>query len=250
MKKPLANDVMIEVRDLSVHFDDLYVLKDVSFEIKKGSFVGLIGPNGAGKSTLLKTLLGLIEPSQGHCTRAPSITMRYVPQHYALSSFAPVSVAEVIQMGSHKYAPSDMIIKALQSVGLNDSYIPKNYHTLSGGQKQRVMIARALIEIPDIIFFDEPLSGVDVKTTSEIHNLLKNLNLDGVTIFFVSHDIDHVIDACDIVLCLDQSLHQNCHPVDFAKGQRKEAQSTANKKTCVGEIKSNLRKQQVHHHHT
>jgi len=250
MKISAHKDPIVEVQDLTVRFDDVLVIENISFAIDRGSFVGLIGPNGAGKSTLLKTLLGLIVPTGGSCRHIAGLKMSYVPQHYVLSSFVPISVSEVVQMGSRVRVKHDMIRDILHEVGLDGSYVRKNYHTLSGGQKQRVMIARTLIDLPDIIFFDEPLSGVDLKTKTQIHGLLKDLNKKGVTIFFVSHDIDHVVDACDLVLCLDGSLHRGCHPVAFANGDRSHKPLLPTDTKCLAADEVKPHKKAVHHHHT
>ncbi len=249
MHQNINRDILVEARNLTVTFDEVSVLEDISFSIVRGCFVGLIGPNGAGKSTLLKALLGLVKPTSGTCIHAPGLTVRYVPQHYVLSSFVPISVSEVVQMGSDERVTAQVIIDALEDVGLEMGCAKKNYHTLSGGQKQRVMIARALIEMPDIIFFDEPLSGVDLETKEQIYAFLKELNQKGVTIFFVSHDVDHIVDACDFVLCLDRSLHQGCHPVAFAQGERIKNTALATSSVCLSEKEVQSHKQVVHHHH-
>ena len=222
----------------------------MSFCVERGSFVGLIGPNGAGKSTMVKMLLGLIKNDRGSYRFAHSTIVRYVPQQYDLQSYVPVSVLEVVQMGSYTRVSKDDVIRVLSHVGLNETFFKRNYHSLSGGQKQRVMIARALIVAPDIIFFDEPLSGVDLETKLQIHTFLKDLNNSGTTIFFVSHDIDHVVDACDLVLCLDKSLHQGCHPIAFAQGKRHIAQRESTvESTCLVRENGAVQKQHIHHHH-
>jgi len=230
-----------------VRFGGENVLDHVSFDVAHGEFVGLIGPNGAGKTTLLKVLLGIASLDEGSFSFAPSVVVRYVPQQYVLPEHVPISVREVIQMGSPSSVTRDAVLHVLSQVGLDRKKISQNFHTLSGGQKQRVVIARALVVRPDIIFFDEPLSGVDHATKEGIYDLLKTLNGDGMTIFFVSHDIDHVTDACDRVLCLDRTLHRGCHPFAFAKGDRDVLSASA--ECLINEKSVGSSKRPMHHHH-
>ena len=108
----------------------------------------------------------------------------------------------------------------IKTMGLAASLLRQNFHQLSGGQKQRVIIARALCSKPDLIVFDEPLNGVDFETKLKIYDLLSALNkTDKVTILFVSHEVDHIIDKCHHILCLNKTMHTGCHPLDFAKGK-------------------------------
>ncbi len=253
MTKHKNQNVILNVNNLCVKFGAEVVLDQISFEVHRGDFVGLIGPNGAGKSTLVKTLLGLIAPTAGDYDFG-QVCMSYVPQQYVLPVVVPISVAEVVSMGSLKKISKNSVSEILARVGLDSSFLTKNYHNLSGGQKQRVMIARALVIKPDFIFFDEPLSGVDIKTKMHIYDFLKELNKEGVTIFFISHDVDHVVDVCDHVLCLDRSLHRGCHPVSFAQGNRDVAHEVVPKNdamTCLVSSGSTPQKVvgSIHHHH-
>lgn len=242
---------ILNVRDLTVRFGGENVLDHVTFDVERGEFVGLIGPNGAGKTTLLKVLLRIIPSDEGSCTFANGVTVRYVPQQYVLPDYVPISIREVIQMGSLTFLSVSDITKVLSQVGLDKVKVSQNFHALSGGQKQRVVIARALVVQPDIILFDEPLSGVDHETKESIYRLLSKLNDDGMTIFFVSHDVGHVVDACDRVLCLDRTLHRGCHPVAFAKGKREEQEEKASiPMQCLVESKPQEQsKKPMHHHH-
>jgi len=242
----------LTVQSLSVYFGSIAVLDAISFVIKRGEFVGLTGPNGAGKSTLLKTLLGLTPTYGGSYSFADDLTVSYVPQHYALPSHVPVSVAEVVRMGARNIMTGKAVLDALTHVGLHKDFLHKNFHELSGGQKQRVMIARAIVTAPDMIFFDEPLSGIDVQTKTQIYDLLKKFNKEGMTILFVSHDVDHVVEACDRVLCLDRILHKGCHPADFARGARdtEEKSSHVDTQCLVENDAPHAVKRPVHHHHS
>ena len=222
----MAGAPLLSVSDLSVRFGDIVALQDIDFSLRSGEYVGLIGPNGAGKSTLLKTILGLEQASTGKITAPPKQQIGYVPQHYLLSPTVPLAVAEVVAMGLPRRVcwpradEAQAIAQALVAVGFDDSWRDKHFQTLSGGQKQRVIIARALVSRPQLLLFDEPLSGIDYATKLKIYDLLAELNQQqGITILFVSHEVDAVISKCERILCLNKTLHVGCHPVHFAKGE-------------------------------
>ncbi len=236
----------IIVEHLSKKIGQNIILNDVSFTIEKGEYVGLIGPNGAGKSTLLKILLGLVNQSSGTHHISDYGFIGYVPQQYILQEQLPISVREVIRMGlpSHGIVSifkndSSQIEHAVQLVDLPISILSKCFHDLSGGQKQRVVIARAMVAEPDILFFDEPLSGVDHATKSYIYQLLAKINKKKrMTILFVSHEVENIIEQSDRVLCLNKAMHYGCHPIDFARGE--VACSTA----------VEISQKKIHHHHS
>ena len=209
---------MIEAQNIGLQRKGNLILDDVSFSIKKGEYVGLIGPNGAGKSSLIKLILGFMKPSSGSLKVDPKTKIGYVPQSYALSKIVPISVEEVLMMSGVKNQ-KQLLQESLDKVDLGAEFLTKNFHNLSGGQQQRVIIARALCSQPELLVFDEPLNGVDYETKLSIYELLLDLNkTKKLTILFVSHEVDHIIGHCNHVLCLNQTMHTGCHPMDFAKG--------------------------------
>ena len=229
---------MIEAKNLGLHLEGDVILDDVSFVIKKGEYVGLIGPNGAGKTSLIKLILGFYVPTMGTLNVSTKIKLGYVPQSYALSSVVPISVAEVLMMSGLR--DKARLMDYLAKVGLAADFLSKNFHTLSGGQKQRVIIARALCSEPNLLIFDEPLNGVDFETKLKIYELLAELNkAEGLTILFVSHEVDHIVSECHHVLCLNKTMHTGCHPLEFAKGKMSECPVLDIRQQVVP----------IHHHH-
>jgi zinc transport system ATP-binding protein len=229
---------IITVENVSVSFGTKTVLQGISFEIQKGDYIGLIGPNGAGKTTLIKTILGKIKSNTGNIQIQKGIKIGYVPQKYKLSQVVPLSVKEVILMGKEKNSTATLT-EVLNLVELSDDFLNQNFHNLSGGQMQRVIIARALFGNPDILFFDEPLTGIDFETKLKIYELLARLNKKNeLSILFVSHEVEYIVPSCHRILCLNKKLHQGCHPLDFAHG----------KTECpVLEVTPQVRP--IHHHH-
>ena len=220
------------------------VLQDISFQIESGDYIGLVGPNGAGKSTLLKLILGIIETSSGCITIDPMVRFGYVPQDYLPGNTFTFSVREVLETGLdrrtyfRKKAELNLLIEKLVMVGLDESYLHKAFEALSGGQKQRVMIARALVAEPNLLLFDEPLSGVDLPSKIKIYDLLADINKRfGIAIIFVSHEIDQIVENCHRILCLNKHLHEGCHAIDFLHGKITKIDA------------KNKHVHPIHHHH-
>lgn len=219
IEKPL-----IEAKNISFAYKGNTVLDNVSFEIFKGDYVGIIGPNGGGKTTLLKILVGLLKPKSGTINIAGvssglyqnKFEIGYVPQRIAQDSPSfPASVAEVVESGRivrkrllDRFDLHDKkaIQHALEIAGIADL---KNrlMSNLSGGQRQRVYVARALAGQPQILILDEPFVGVDLATQKEFYAFLKKLNdKEGLTIIFVSHDIDVISEETKSIMCLNKGL--------------------------------------------
>lgn len=237
---------IIKLQNISVFFGENTALDNVSLEIEKGDYIGLIGPNGAGKSTLLKTLLGIIAPQKGKIIVEKNVSFGYVPQNYIPESFFSISVQEVLEMGMmrmsffRKKSEIKIFSDKLTVVGLDSSFLKKSFHSLSGGQKQRVIIARSLLTNPNVLLFDEPLSGVDYTTKIQIYELLAHINKKyKTTIIFVSHEIESVIEKCQRILCLNKKIHEGCHPVDFMNGKLGAC--------SVLTLKPSIKP--IHHHH-
>lgn len=225
MVSAAADDgVLVDVRDVTFGFDATPVLLDVSFSIRRGDFMALIGPNGSGKTTLVKVILGLLKPDRGEVTimGEPAARFRerqkigYVPQKATnIDPIFPASVREVVAMavlshrqtlGMTKKQSETAIVRALRQVGMED-FARAPIGSLSGGQQQRVFIARALVTRPEVLFLDEPTTGVDAPTQDLFYGMLDDLNKkEGMTIVLVTHDIGIVDRHISQVACLNQRL--------------------------------------------
>lgn len=209
----------VDAHCMCVTYGQDTVLRDVTFSVPSGAFVGIVGPNGAGKSTLLKTLVGIVELSSGSVNiygSDPSRSRRlvgYVPQSDDVNWQFPVTVWDVVMMGrtpslgAFRYesaADKQAVMDALHRVGLlhrkNDMV-----RMLSGGQRQRVFVARALAQDARVLLLDEAFSGVDVGSQYELVAVLRQLCEEGQTILLTTHDLANMARQLDMVLCL------NCH---------------------------------------
>ena len=214
---------LLDVKGVSHQYGQSLVLKDVTFTVKKGDFVGLIGPNGSGKTTLIKLILGLLPLQRGSISIKGQRQQRfkewgmigYVPQKAtSIQEDFPATVREVVSTGllanktfPKKYTAHDQerVSKALSKVGMHD-YQERRIGELSGGEQQRVFIARALISEPELLILDEPTTGVDEKTQQQFYDLLKTLQKEGITIILVSHDLARITSNVNKVASLNQQL--------------------------------------------
>ncbi len=210
-----AHPAAIDVRNLTVRYNGDAAIDDVTFRVMAGDKVAIIGPNGAGKSTLIKAILGLLRYQSGQITVAGDLaTLGYVPQHEDVNWNFPVTVRDVVMMGSARQigwlrrpsrADWQRVDSALERVDMT-AYGRRQVGELSGGQRRRVFIARALAQNADTLLLDEPFSGVDVRAQADLMNVLDRLNSDGLTILLSTHDLDLAFHRFDRVLALRQRL--------------------------------------------
>ena len=210
----------VDAHSTSVTYGDNAVLKDVTFSVPSGAFVGIVGPNGAGKSTLLKTLVGIIEPTAGSVhiyginpSRSRGL-VGYVPQSESVNWAFPVTVWDVVMMGRtpslgafgyESTADKHAVMDALHRVGLLNRK-EELIHSMSGGQRQRVFVARALAQDARVLLLDEAFSGVDVGSQYELVAVLRQLCEEGQTILLTTHDLANMARQLDLVLCLNSHL--------------------------------------------
>lgn len=198
--------------DLDVVLGNEKVLDKLSFCIHNGEFIGLIGPNGAGKTTLLKIILGLMRPSSGKVSTSNSI-IGYIPQHgFAQDNQVPMSVLEVVKLGSKGNAP--LALEMLEEVGMSP-FAHKRIRELSGGQQQRVLIAKALASNPAVLILDEPTTGIDEQSQNQFYQILGKLQDKGITVVMVSHDVDTVLKLVSRVICLNRTILYDGAPEHF-----------------------------------
>ena len=211
---------VLDIHDITVAYQRKPVLWDVDLTIDQPQLAAIIGPNGAGKSTLIKAVLGLVPVASGSVqvfgksVAAMRKRIGYVPQRESVDWEFPVSVLDVVLMGTYGQlglfrrpgsAQRQFALECLEKVGLA-SFAQRQIGQLSGGQQQRVFLARALAQRADIYFMDEPMAGVDAATERIIFELLKELRASGKTIVAVHHDLRTVPQYFDYVALLNVRL--------------------------------------------
>jgi manganese/zinc/iron transport system ATP- binding protein len=211
---------ILDVHDVTVAYHRKPVLWDVDLTLTEPRLVGVVGPNGAGKSTLLKAILGLVPLASGvvRVFGRPVAEQRrrigYVPQRETVDWDFPVSVLDVVLMGTYGRlgwfrrpgaAERSLARDCLARVGL-DQLEQQQIGQLSGGQQQRTFLARALAQRADVYFMDEPLAGVDAATEKVVFGLLRELRDRGKTVVVVHHDLRTVPQYFDHVVLLNMRL--------------------------------------------
>ncbi len=212
---------LVRLQGVSHTFGEQPVLLDVDLDIGHGELLGIVGPSGSGKTTLLRILLGAVEPARGEVHRRRGLRSGYVPQVETVNWQFPVTVAEVVLMarvdGRRLPWPSREekreVAEILERLGIG-ALGHRHIRELSGGQQQRVFIARALLGRPQILFLDEPTSGVDVRTRHEVLHLLAQLHDDGLAIVLSTHDLNGMAAHLTELLCLNVRVAGRGSPRD------------------------------------
>jgi manganese/zinc/iron transport system ATP- binding protein len=211
---------MVHVHDVTVAYHRKPVLWNVDLVLDEPRLVGVLGPNGAGKSTLLKAILGLVPLASGaiEISGEPLAKQRrligYVPQRESVDWEFPVSVLDVVLMGTYGRlgwfrrpgaAEKKTAMSSLERVGMAE-LAHQQIGQLSGGQQQRTFLARALAQDASLYFMDEPMAGVDAATERVIFSLLRELRDQGKLVVVVHHDLRTVPTYFDDIVLLHRRL--------------------------------------------
>jgi ABC-type Mn2+/Zn2+ transport system ATPase subunit len=202
---------LVQLSGASFGYGRKPVLEEVDLEVRPGDVLGIVGPNGAGKTTLFRGILGLLKPLRGRVERNTR-ALGYVPQRESLDPIYPLTVGEVVSMGGYRRLSGfrrptredrELSLRCLERVGL-DHRVGEQFASLSGGQRQRALVARALMAKPALLLLDEPTSGVDQAAAERILALLKELELEGMAVLLVSHQLGLLREAVrDVLLVSD-----------------------------------------------
>jgi ABC-2 type transport system ATP-binding protein len=205
---------MLEIRNLTKRYSNLLAVQDVSFSIAPGDVLGYIGPNGAGKSTTVKMIIGLLEPTSGQVLFHGHSVIEDLPGFQSRLGYVPedphlyphLSGREYLQLSGRLYGLRRKILEAKIDEFLHLFSLWDDQHTpvsaYSKGMRQKVLLSAALLHNPEVLFFDEPLSGLDVTTSLIFRDLIEGLAAQGRMIFYSSHVLEVVEKVCSQVLIL------------------------------------------------
>ena len=218
----------LQVKNLKFSIDKKDILKDISFDIPKGSFVGIIGPNGSGKSTILKNIYRLYKPDSGRLIldNKDLSTMKDKDCAKEIAVLAQESnsqfeftVEQIVKMGRYPYKSVfedyskkdiEMVNNMLKRVGLDD-YSNRSFSKLSGVEKQRTLIARALVQDTDFLILDEPTNHLDIGYQIQLMDLVKGLN---ITTLSAIHDMNIASMYCDYLIVMKDGKIRKCGSVE------------------------------------
>jgi len=213
---------IVKVTDVDFRYKDIWALRDISFDVCRGEFLGVIGPNGSGKTTLIRVIDGILAPEKGGVSiggkairgmrrRDVARLIAVVPQDSTMIfSFRAL---EIVLMGRSPHlgmlrfeGESDReIVRRAMEMTDTSSLADRSMDSLSGGERQRVLIARALAQEPEVVLLDEPTAFLDIKHQVEFFGLMKRLNRErGLTVIAVTHDINLAAAYCDRVMLLKE----------------------------------------------
>ena len=216
----MKNNVIIDLRNISVKLGDAQILENLSMYIRDKEFITLLGPSGCGKTTTLRIIAGFLEPDSGEVVFENKVINGVPPhkrqvntifQRYAL--FPHLNVYENIAFGLRvkkmkEKEISETVKEMLNLVNLN-GFERRNVNSLSGGQQQRVAIARALAVKPRVLLLDEPLGALDLKLRKDMQVELKNIQQRlGITFIYVTHDQEEALSMSDTVVVMDGGVIQ------------------------------------------
>ena len=209
----------LEVSGVTVRYNGMRALDDVSFQLTQGERIAVVGPNGAGKSTLFQVIAGVLHPTKGEIKvygHGPGghICIAYVPQRSQVDWTFPVNVVDVVMMGRigklglfrwPQRSDWDYAHQCLEIVDMNH-LANRQIGELSGGQQQRVFIARALAQEAELMLMDEPLTGLDVPSQEGIFGILDELHRRDVTVMVATHDLNLAAERFDRLMLLNNRL--------------------------------------------
>ena len=194
------NKILLELNQAGVFRSGKWLVKDISFILCEGEILTIIGPNGSGKSTTAKMALGILKPDIGHITLHTN-KIAYVPQKLQINWTLPLRVIDFMRLT--KKIKLEDINNALEMTGVA-SLVDKNLDNLSGGELQRVLLARAIVNRPELLILDEPVQGVDFNGEIALYNLINNVSSElNCGTILISHDLHFVMSSTNNVICLN-----------------------------------------------
>ena len=211
----MEENIILELKDLKMNFGEKEVLKGINLKVESGSIIGYIGPNGAGKSTTVKLILGLVTGYSGEirvmgtdiATGDESYKKKigYVPEVPEIydSLTGKEYLTFIAQIYGFDYDKADeKALKLMEVLGISESYNSR-ISSYSKGMKQKLILISSLLHNPDILFLDEPLSGLDANSVMIIKEILSHLAKEGKTIFYSSHIMEVVEKISDRIVLIN-----------------------------------------------
>ena len=210
-----TTNALISATNVSVLKNQKSILKNIDIKINKNDFITIIGPNGAGKTMLLKCLMGFYKPNFGEIQKKDKLKIGYMPQSINIINTMPMTVKNFITVRK-KY--DDISFKKVISEVEISQLVNKQLSVLSGGEMQRVLLARSLLNNPDLLVLDEPAQNLDISGQLSFYKLIQEIySKRNISILMVSHDLHLVMVSTKKVLCLSNHICCSGKPQQVAK---------------------------------
>ena len=222
-----AGEPVIKVEDVRKAYGAVKAVDGVSFEVAKGEIFGLLGPNGAGKTTTMEMLEGLHPPDAGELQVlgmdvrrfATQIKNRIGVQLQTAALYPQLTVAELLELFGRFYAKQQPVDRLLEDLELGEKRDAQTKN-LSGGQRQRLSVALALVNDPEVVFLDEPTTGLDPAARQGLWNVVRRMKGEGRTILMTTHYMEEAEALCDRLAIMDHGRILDSGTVDEIIGRR------------------------------
>ena len=196
---------LITAENVNVIRQGNHILQDVTLTVGSDDFITVIGPNGAGKSMLLKCLMGFYQPENGRIFRKKNLKIGYVPQRIMIDHTMPITVSRFLSL--RKKSDRHSLQSTIGETGIKE-LLDRQLSVLSGGEMQRVLLARSLLDNPELLVLDEPAQNLDIMGQMQFYKLLERIyNERDLSVLMVSHDLHMVMASTRRVVCL---FHHIC----------------------------------------
>lgn len=197
---------LLSLTEVGFNIEGQTLLNNVNMSVAEHEIVSIIGPNGAGKSTLIKLILGLLTPTQGQIKAHMPLQIGYVPQRFSVPSILPLRVKDLLAQANKRRLTSEQRQFIYEQLSLQH-LLTRQMHHLSGGETQRVLLARALLEKPNLLILDEPMQGLDPDTEVWLYQFIDELpEFLRCAMLVVSHDLHWVMKGSRRVICLNKHI--------------------------------------------
>ena len=218
--------MLIEVQNLCVGYGNKEVLRNVNLSLSKNEIVTIVGPNGSGKTTLFKSIIGSTRILSGKVLIRPNLKIGYVPQVLNIDRSLPLTVERFLSLENRRHKRD--ALSAQQFLDSNDLLF-KQISSLSAGQLQRVLLARALVNKPDVLLLDEATRGLDQPGSAAFYRKIEEIrNTNGCAILMISHDLHVVMSASNRVICLNGHICCQGEPQSVASSPEYKAMFGSN----------------------
>ena len=201
-------DIILEIRNLIKEYPGVRAVNNVSLKIEQGRCIGLLGPNGAGKTTTIEMIEGITEPTSGEILykgrpqdRRFKVECGIQFQHTALPEY--LTVIETLKLFQGLYPQSASLDELIDTCNLRE-FLGRDTQKLSGGQRQRMLLAIALVNQPEIVFLDEPTTGLDPQARRNFWELIRSIQARGTTIILSTHYMEEAAELCDEIVIMDR----------------------------------------------